>query len=185
MLVLILFGDDLVYAIKQLSTMELKASLSLIVVPYIELNMAVKAGPEATQGIIASAPWYWRLSEYFKPSKIFVDAFQEKYQRMPSNCAESAYIDVMEYASAVERAGSFRAADVIRVLEGHEFIGLKDPEQWRVWDHQSIQTVYVLRGKAPEKMENAYDFFEIIYRVEGSAIARTQEENPIMLEPLE
>lgn len=184
-LVLILFGDDLVYAIKHLSTMELKTSLKLVVVPYIELNMALKAGSEATQGIIASAPWYWRLSEYFKQAKLFVDAFNAKYTRMPSNCAESAYMDILEYARAVERAQSFEASAVIQALEGHEFIGLKDPEQWRAWDHQSIQTVYVLKGKAPEKMENGHDFFEIIYNVEGSTVTRTREENPVVLEPLE
>lgn len=46
----------------------------------------------------------------------------------------------------MERAGTTKA------LEGHEFTLLKDVQQWRAFDHQNLQTVYVVRSKKRENV---------------------------------
>ncbi|MCP4134755.1 MAG: ABC transporter substrate-binding protein [bacterium] len=184
-LVLPLFGNDLVTCIKQLTEKGLKKNLKLIVVPYIEINMAISAGPDAIAGIVATKPWYWGLQEKFPKAKSFVEKFYAMTKKMPGSSAESAYVTLIQYAKAVERVKSFDPKLVIPALEGHKFTGLKDEEEWRSWDHQCIQTVYLVKGKARHEMKNEFDFFTIIDELKGSQVARTKEENPVLLDPLE
>ncbi|MCP4136473.1 MAG: ABC transporter substrate-binding protein [bacterium] len=184
MIVLVLFGDDLVTAIKQATTMGIKKKIKLIVVPYIELNMAIKAGPEAISGIIASVPWVWQLEDEYKNAKIFVTNYYKQYNKYPSNVSESAYVNIMEFANAVKREQSFNSTKIVASLEEHSFRGLKNHEYWRKWDHQSIQTIFLVKGNSVEKMKNPSDFFKIIYRVDGEKVARTKKENPVSMEAL-
>jgi branched-chain amino acid transport system substrate-binding protein len=73
---------------------------------------------------------------------------------------------------------------------------LKDEQQWRDFDHQSVQTVYAVRCK-PEvevlKDKFKLDYFEIISAMPGEEAVRTREEwnavrkaagKPTELEPL-
>jgi len=79
-----------------------------------------------------------------------------------------------EYKAAVERARSFDTKKVIKALEGHNYIGLKDEQQWRSWDHQSVQTVYAVKCRpAAEVKKSKYqqDYFEIINTMKGDLAA--------------
>jgi ABC-type branched-subunit amino acid transport system substrate-binding protein len=89
----------------------------------------------------------------------------------------------MLYKWAVEQSKSFDPKAVIRALEGHTFTGLKDEETIRSWDHQTIQSVYVVRGKGAGK-KDIWDVFEILEAHTGENLAQTREENPARLEPL-
>ncbi len=176
-LVLVLFGNDLVNAIKRCYHMELKKHFKLIVVPLMELNMAINSGIKPLEGIISTTPWYWKLEEFYKETKLFNMKFFEKYKKYPSHASESAYVCLMEYARAVGRVNSFATADVIKALEGHEFFGLKDRELWRDFDHQAIQSMLLIKGKNEDEMENEWDFFKIINDVPGMEITRTKDMN--------
>ena len=80
---------------------------------------------------------------------------------------------------AVERAGTFDTARVIAELEGHRYRRLKDDQYWRAFDHQSVQTVYAVRGKPWQQvLQDPYraDYFELIDSLAGEEAARTQEE---------
>lgn len=86
---------------------------------------------------------------------------------------------LFEYKATVERAGSFEAAAVIKALEGHRYQLLKDPQVWRDFDHQSVQTVYVVRCKPrDEVVKNKYNlnYFEIIDSLPGNMAACTRRE---------
>ena len=126
---------------------------------------------EAISGIIATVPWAWQLQDLFKNAKIFNNNYYKRYKKYPSNVSESAYINIVQYARAVERTKSFNAKKVIHSLEGREFTGLKDKERWRKFDHQCIQTVFLVKGKKVKNMTNKYDLYDIIYRVNGEKIA--------------
>jgi hypothetical protein len=68
---------------------------------------------------------------------------------------------------------------VIKALEGHKYIGLKDEQYWRAWDHQSVQTVYAVKCKpAAEVKKDKYqlDYYEIINKMKGDDAAVTQAE---------
>ena len=179
-LVLVLFGNDMATALKLASSMKLKDKAQ-IVVPNITLGMAVSAGPEAMEGVIGATPWTWQVPyKYNYPrGKQFVEKFNDNYLTYPSTSAASAYTILYEYKSAVERAGSFEPAKVIRALEGHEYQLLKDTQQWREFDHQSVQTVYAVKGKPAQEVRNSkheLDYFEIISSIPGNQAVRTRDE---------
>ncbi len=84
-----------------------------------------------------------------------------------------------QYKEAVERAGTTNTADVIRALEGHRYSFLKDEQYWREFDHQNVQSVYVVKVKPRDQVmadEFASDYFEIIGSMAGDQAAQTQEE---------
>ncbi len=179
-LVLVLFGKDMVNCLRQATVMGIK-DISQIVVPNVTLGMAKGAGPKAMEGVIGALPWTWRVPEKYgyDKGKEFVDAFIERYNSYPSTSGASAYAILWEYKRAVERAQSFETEEVVKALEGHSYTLLKNRQTWREFDHQSIQTVYMVKCKpAAQVLQDRFqlDYFEIIHSMNGELAARTHEE---------
>lgn len=174
-LVLSLFGRDMEIAVKQAYEMGLKKNMQIIV-PNLNDDMAQGAGPEAMEGIVGTTPWIWSVPfKYNYPKGIaFVKKFEAKFNRYPTTSGASAYVILHEYKDAVERARTFDTKPVIKALEGHKYIGLKDEQYWRPWDHQSVQTVYAVKCKpATEVRKSKYqqEHFEIINVMKGDDAA--------------
>ncbi len=182
-LVLVLFGRDMVNALKQADAMGLKGKMK-IVVPLMELNMAHGAGLEVMEGVLATKNWYWGLKDQYPGSKKFVDAFKAKYKKAPGSAAAAAWIAVHQWVDAAERTGSFSSEKIIKALEDHKFTCLKGIEKWRSWDHQAVSSVYIVEGKSPAESKNEWDLLKIIGEVKGEEVMRSRAENPITLEPL-
>jgi len=196
-LVLVLFGKDMANAIRQATSMGLKQSTQ-IVVPNLTLGMAESAGPKVMEGVIGALPWCWQIPyKYgYTTGQKFVEDFSSLYNRYPSTSGASAYTILYEYRNAVERAGSFESANVIKTLEGHSYSLLKDNQTWREFDHQSVQTVYAVKCKPQtDVLKDKYklDYFEIIGSIPGNTAAityaewkkaRSEANQPTYLEPL-
>jgi len=196
-LVLVLFGNDMARAIRQVTAQGLKSQME-IVVPNLTLGMAEGGGPKVMAGVVGTLPWCWQVPyQYgYEDGKAFVERFAAAYDRYPSTSGASAYTILHEYKAAVERAGSFDGADVVRALEGHRYTRLKDEQEWRDFDHQSVQTVYAVRCK-PEvdvlRDRFKLDYFEILASMPGDDAFVTRDEwvrireaagKPPHLEPL-
>ena len=169
-IVLVLFGHDMVAAMKELKAQGLKDKI--IIVPNLTLGMAEDAGPEAMQGVIGAIPWTAQIPAKYKyeNGKKFVDVFSQKYNRLPDTSGASAYTILHEYKNAVERAKSFESDAVVKALEGHKYVSLKDSQYWRDFDHQSIQTVYAVKVKKAADIKQSkfgQDYFEIIGTMDG------------------
>jgi ABC-type branched-subunit amino acid transport system substrate-binding protein len=129
-----------------------------IVVPLYSELMAAGAGSNV-QGVFGSMNWNWQLQD--EGTKAFVKSFGEKYGRPPSNSAHTCYAQVLLYADAVERAGSFNPCAVVEALEDFDFDGLGNgPTTYRGADHQCFKDVLVMKGK--ENPTNQYDTLEIV-----------------------
>jgi ABC-type branched-subunit amino acid transport system substrate-binding protein len=179
-LVLVLFGQEMANAIRSAHKMGMKERMQ-IVVPNLTLGMAERGTPRAMQGVVGTVPWCWQIPYTYNYERgiKFVEDFQKEHQRYPSSSAASAYTILYEYKSAVERAGSFDSEKVIKALEGHRYQLLKDEQVWRDFDHQSVQTVYVVRCKPrDEVVKNRYnlDYFEIIDHLPGKMAACSRQE---------
>ncbi len=176
-LVLILGGGDMVRAVNFVHDMGLKEKMQ-IVWPNTSLGTALQIGPSLMEGIIGAAPWVWNLpyERGYQKGIDFVENFSTRYDMRPSSAAASAYSIVYQYKDAVERAGTTNTANVIKALEGHKYSLLKDTQEWRAFDHQNVQSVYVVRMKPrSEVLEDEYrsGFYEILGTVEGVDAART------------
>jgi branched-chain amino acid transport system substrate-binding protein len=174
-LVLSLFGRDMEIAVRQAYEMGLKNKMQIIV-PSLNDDMAQGAGPDAMEGVIGTLPWMWSVPFIYNYPKgiAFVKKFEAKYQRFPTTSGASAYVILHQYKEAVERAKTFETKAVITALEGHRYVGLKDEQYWRKWDHQSVQTVYAVKCKPAaevKKSRYAQDIFEIINVMKGDDAA--------------
>lgn len=179
-LVLVEFGADMVRAIRQATALGLKSNMA-IVVPNLTLGMAEGAGPKVMEGVVGAVPWCWQIPYKYNYARgiEFVESFAAKYDRYPSTSGASAYTILHQYKDAVERAGSFESAAVIKALEGHEYTLLKDKQMWRDWDHQSVQTVYAVKCKSEaEAFKDKYklDYFEILQVLDGEKAAISHSE---------
>lgn len=116
-IVLVLFGHDMVSAVKEVQAQGLKDKI--IIVPNLTHGMVEDAGAEAMQGVIGAIPWTAQLPESFKyeNGKKFVDHFAKKYNCLPDASGASAYSILHEYKDAVERAKSFDSDAVVKALE--------------------------------------------------------------------
>ena len=129
-----------------------------IVVPLYSELMAAGAG-ENIKGVLGSMNYNWQLDN--EGSKQFVKSFGEKYGKPPSNSAQTCYAQVLLYADACERAGTFNPCGVVEALEGFEFDGLGNgPTLYRAEDHQCFKDVLVVRGA--QNPTTAYDTLEIV-----------------------
>lgn len=179
-LVLVLFGQDMVNAVNIASGWGMKARMQ-IVVPNLTLAMAEAAGPQNMSGVVGAVPWSWEIPYKYGYSKgvAFIEKFVAKHGRHPSCSGASAYVIVHEYKAAVERAKTFAGAEVVKALEGHEYEGLKDKQVWRAFDHQSVQTVYAVRCNPPEVVNKdrfRQAFFDILDVMSGDEAAKSRAE---------
>ncbi|MCP4353075.1 MAG: ABC transporter substrate-binding protein [Desulfobacterales bacterium] len=179
-LVLCHFGSEMTMGVRVATRLGLKKDMQ-IVVPILELSMCEGAGPEIMEGIVGTSDFNWKVpfAGNYKRGKEFVTRFADKFGRYPCWGAAKAYTLLWEYKYALERAESFKISDVIRSIEGHKFTLLKDEEEWRKFDHQNLQTVFLVKCKPrAEVLKNRYDldFFEIIDSLPGSVAARTHDE---------
>lgn len=179
-LMLVLFGDDMVRALDVAYDMGLTKRMQ-VVVPNLTLGMAAQVGPTVMEGIVGGAPWVWSLpyEKDYERGKEFVEAFSSRYSMRPSSSAASAYSILYQYKDAVERAGTTNTRTIIKELEGHRYSFLKDEQYWREFDHQNVQTVHVVRIKPRNTIvddEYAADYFEIIHSMPGDEAVQTREE---------
>ncbi|MBU1343165.1 MAG: substrate-binding protein [Proteobacteria bacterium] len=178
--VMVLFGNDMTLGLKKAAALGLKKQ-SKIVVPILELGMVEKAGPDVMENVVGTSDWNWQVPKkyHYKRGQLFVDTFVKKYQRYPCWGAATAYTNVYEYSSAANRAGSLESGDIIKALENHQFTLLKDVQLWRAFDHQNVQSVYVVNCKSKEdvlKDEFSLDYFEILDQFSGDKLVQTKSE---------
>ena len=170
-IVMVLFGNDMVRAVRMATSMGLK-NKSQIVVPNLTLGMAEGGGAKVMEGVVGALPWTWRVPEMVgsEQGKHFVSSFAATHNRYPSTSGASAYTILHEFKAAAERAHSLDGAAVVAALEGHEYTLLKDKQIWRSFDHQSVQSVYAVRCKSiidVNKDQFKLDYFDIIGSISG------------------
>jgi ABC-type branched-subunit amino acid transport system substrate-binding protein len=124
-----------------------------IVLPLASLEVARTAG-EAIEGVVGTVAWSPAIDSSL--SDAFRESFREEYgsttgssdSAVPSGPAHIAYTQTLQYASAVERAGTFDPREVIAELEGHEYDAGLGSQTLRSCDHQAMRRVPVVKGKS-------------------------------------
>jgi len=179
-LMLVLFGEDMVRALNVAYEMGLTKKMQ-VVVPNLTLGMARQVGPTIMEGVVGGSPWVWNVPYEldYPRGKEFVETFSKRYEMRPSTAAASAYSIVYQYKDAVERAGTTNTQSLIRALEGHRYTFLKDEQYWRDFDHQNVQSVYVVKVKPRETIladPFGSDYFSIVESMPGDNAVQTREE---------
>lgn len=155
------FGRDQQIALKQATDFGVKKTTQIIA-PLLSHASRVAAGPQAFEGVIGGCSFYWGLEDKFASTKAFNEAFSKMYDgKLPTDYGALGYGGVRTVLAAVKNAGSVDTDKVIAALEALKYDFYKGPQYYRTCDHQSVQSVLVIKSKSKD-MKNASDVFEII-----------------------
>ncbi|MGN6389560.1 MAG: ABC transporter substrate-binding protein [Burkholderiaceae bacterium] len=169
-LVVIDYGADAVNSIKQAKQFGLLDKMALVV-PYMAPFLGEELGPDIMKGVIGAMGFWWTLEDKYPIAKDFVAAFEKKYGSKPHDSAYIAYLNMVLWADAVERAGTFYGPEVVKAYEKE--VKRQGPvgEVWfRGADHQGVVNFPIVRGKKPGDMKNKNDLFEIISVANGPEV---------------
>ncbi len=176
LVVLNLYGWDLVHAMKTFSKLELAKEKIGVGGLIAGEQIGRPLGYAQNTGI-----WglIWDPKINTEGSKRFVQAVIDKYNHTPTSRCYLGYAAMTQILEAVRRAGTTETLPVIKALEGHEFDGLKEGRSYfRASDHQHVQDVLV--GEAFGK-ELGLGHYKILATVPGDAVAGQSESNPCKL----
>ncbi|WP_425317577.1 ABC transporter substrate-binding protein [Pseudomonas nitroreducens] len=170
-LVLMLYGTDVVNAMRMVGELRLKERM-LVVVPNLNQDLVEQAGPALMAGVLGSDTWTWQVPKQVGNARgeKFVADYIRHYQAYPSSAAASAYDVLYQWRDAVSRAGTVDTVALIPALEEHSYSLLKDSQKWRALDHQNVQSMYVVKVKPREEVLKdplKQDYFEILYSMDG------------------
>jgi branched-chain amino acid transport system substrate-binding protein len=83
----------------------------------------------------------------------FVSAYQEAYNRVPSDWACMAYDAVKLWAQVVQENGTEDAEEFVEAVEGHEFNSLRGDFEIRAIDHQAAVPSYIGELQYDDELE--------------------------------
>ena len=151
-LVLVLFGEDMVRAMRIADELGLNKKMQ-IAVPNLTLSMVELAGRTSCAACSAPSPGPGECPSWKARARQGLRAqLRRALPDAPSSSAASAYSIVYQWADAVSRAKTIASEPVIAALENHSYSLLKGQQQWRAFDHQNVQTVYAVRVKPREEV---------------------------------
>ena len=174
--ILNLYGWDLVHALKACTKLEL-AKEKIGVAGMISGEQIGRPLGYANNAGIWGLIWDPKINT--EGSKRFIQGVIDKYNHTPTSRCYLGYAAMTQILEAVRRTGTTDTAAVIKALEGHEFDGLKEGRSYfRARDHQHIQDVLV--GQAYGK-ELGLGHYQILATVPGDSVGGSLEQNTCRL----
>src|SRR5699024_2739013 len=110
------YGADTVNSAKQAHEFGVLKNMEMCI-PYIPAYMLEEVGPEIMHGVTGTIDFWWSAAEEFEVGRDFNEAYKEKFGALPRNPEQNAYMTLLLWADAVERAGTFYPAAVVEALE--------------------------------------------------------------------
>jgi branched-chain amino acid transport system substrate-binding protein len=155
------FGRDQQIVLKQATDFGIKQTTQIIA-PLLSHASRVAAGPQAFEGVIGGCSFYWGIEDKFASTKAFNEAFKKMYDgKLPTDYGALGYGGVRTILAAVTNAGSVETEKVIAAMEALKYDFYKGPQYYRKCDHQSVQSVLVIKSKSKD-LRNSSDVFEVI-----------------------
>lgn len=155
------FGRDQQIAIKQATDFGLKHTTQLVA-PILLYSARVGGGAEAFKGVVGGTSYYWKLEDTVPSARAFNDAFRKMYGgRIPTDYGTLGYAGVTTVLAAVRQAKTTETERVVDALAALKYDVYKGPQYYRGCDHQSVQSVLIIRSRDKPAAGDA-DLFEIV-----------------------
>ncbi len=110
------FGADATASTKQAEQFGMLSKMKYVV-PNISQFQAKELGASIMGGAYGTQAWWWTEEDTYPLAKLFVEEFEQKNHYKPEWGASEVYIQLMVWADAVARAGTFYPIEVIKALE--------------------------------------------------------------------
>lgn len=160
-------GGDLVSSTKQATQFGIFSHMKNVV-PNIGPFMAKELGPEVMGGVYGTMDFWWTLEDKYPLAKYFVREFEKRHNYKPRWSAHEGFQQLVIWAAAVERAGTFYPPAVIKSLESHKTIdSTLGDVYYRSGDHQLVRPVPIVLGKTKKQMNGPDDYYEVVGIVPG------------------
>jgi len=161
LLIMCNFGRDLVNSVKQATDFGVK-STTRIATPVLLFTARLAGGADAFDGVVGGTSYYWGLESTVPSAKAFNDRYRKAYGGdVPSDYGALGYAGVRAVLAAVRNAGTTETEKVIAALRALKYDYYKGPQYYRGCDHQSVQSVLIVRSKSKD-MKDKNDVFEIV-----------------------
>jgi branched-chain amino acid transport system substrate-binding protein len=161
------FGADATSSTKQAEQFGILSKMKYVV-PNISQFQAKQLGASIMGGTYGTQAWWWTEQDTYPLAKFFVEDFEKKNHYKPDWGASEVYVQMLVWADAVTRAGTFYPVEVIKALEsGQKVNSIYGEVYYRAGDHQLVRPVPVMVGKKPNEMKSPDDFFRIVELVPG------------------
>ncbi len=164
------YGADAVNSAKQAHEFGVLKNMKMCV-PYMPAYMLEEVGPEIMAGVFGTMDFWWTVADTNPVAKDFVEAYEAKYNSKPRDPEHNAYMTMLLWADAIERAGTFYPAEVVKALE--DGVNHKRPHTmggevyFRAEDHDGAANFAVVRGKAPGEIKNKDDLVDLVAVADG------------------
>lgn len=157
------FGRDQLNSLKQAMEFGLGKQMK-IAVPVFLYNQRLAGGGDVFDGVVGAANYHWTLEDTVKSAKIFNDKYRARHEGAPpTDYGAYGYAGVSSLLEAVKAAGSTDTDKVIGALEKLRYDKYKGPQYYRKCDHQSVQSILIVRSKPDAKMRNKWDIVDVVH----------------------
>jgi len=179
------FGADATTSTKQAEGFGILSKMKYVV-PNISQFQAKELGAAIFGGAYGTQSWWWTEQDKYPLAKFFVEDFEKRNHYKPEWGASEVYIQLLVWADAVSRAGSFYPIDVIKALESGEKVpSIYGDVYYRAGDHQMVRPVPVMVGKKPGEMKSPDDFFNVLDLVPGDQVLPPLDQTGCKMPPIE
>jgi len=181
----IAFGADAVSSTKQAEQFGMLSKMKYVV-PNISQFQAKELGAKIMGGTYGTQAWWWTEEDNYPLAKLFVEEFEKKNKYKPRWGASEVYVQMLVWADAVERAGTFYPVEVIKALEsGQKVNSIYGEVYYRAGDHQMVRPVPVMVGKKPGEMKGSEDFYRVIELVPGDQVLPPLDQTGCKMQPIQ
>ncbi len=179
------FGADVVASTKQAEQFGILTKMKYVV-PNISQFQDRELGAAIMGGVYGTQAWWWTEEDNYPLAKLFVEDFEKTNKYKPRWGASEIYLQMLVWADAVERAGSFYPIDVIKALEGeHRLNSIYGEVYYRAGDHQLVRPVPVMVGNKPDEMKGSEDYYRVLELVPGDQVLPPLDQTGCHLQPYE
>lgn len=164
------YGADTVNSAKQAHQFGVLKNMKMCI-PYLPAYMLEEVGPEVMDGVFGTMDFWWTEGMKHDVGKAFTEAYEEKHNAKPRDPEHNAFMSMVLWADAIERAGTFYPAAVVEALE--DSINHKRPHTmggevyFRAEDHDGAADFAIVRGKKPSDITDEHDPVDVVAIANG------------------
>ncbi|MFF4550125.1 ABC transporter substrate-binding protein [Streptomyces sp. NPDC001435] len=153
-------GGDLANVVKQYEQFKLKDKGIKLAVGLLTDSDIKAIGANKLAGTMFTTAWFWNLDA---KSRVWADRFKERTGKWPTFDQAADYSAATNYLDAVQKAGTDKAEDVSKKLDGmkiDDFFARNATV--RAEDHRVVHDAYLAKVKDPAQAKEDGDYTELV-----------------------
>jgi branched-chain amino acid transport system substrate-binding protein len=165
-------GGDLVNVVKQYNEYKLRDKGVNLVAGLVFLSDVHSLGSDAMAGAQFTDFWYWNFD---KQNRDWADKFNAKTGKRPTAVQAGNYSAALQYLEAVQRAGTDKADDIVKQLEGAKINDMFARNGTiRAQDHLLLHDAYLVQVKPSGEVKEPWDYLKVVKTIPAAQAFQPQ-----------